>query len=357
MAKRFSDDVERAIANAALRTGLDPGMIRAFVAIESGGRPNARTGSYRGALQLGADEWAKYGRQGGDIYNADDNILAGAAKLKDEMGAFKRQYGRDPSPTDLYMMHQQGQAGYGAHLSNPDAVAWQNVRPYYTDEAARARGFKDGDAYARAAIWGNVPADVRAQYPGGVESLTSRQFVDLWNNKVNRFGTQSGPVQYAAATKPDGTPQDAPQKPASEPVVASVADPGPTPQKGNNAVLPFLASMFGMNIPGATATAALGTQTPGATPGGPSLASAFGLGGANGVPLGDSGVNLSGGGDALKMVMANVSDDNKGGGEKELAAPDPLQMLGADGVTTPQVDMQRMLAVLQKRRSMGNRVV
>lgn len=43
MAKRFSDDVERAIANAALRTGLEPGMIRAFVAIESGGRTKPLT--------------------------------------------------------------------------------------------------------------------------------------------------------------------------------------------------------------------------------------------------------------------------------------------------------------------------
>lgn len=327
MARRYGTDIERAIANASLRTGLDPGMIRAFVGIESGGRADARTGSYRGALQLSQGEFDKYG--GGNIYSADDNILAGAQKLKDEMAQFKAQYGRDATPADLYLIHQQGWGGAQAHWSNPDQPAWKSM-------AGTAEGRQKGEAWAKQAIWGNVPDDVKAQY-GSVDNITSKQFADLWAGKVGRFvGDGSGPTMTASASPSVMPTATAPQ------------------EKGSKPVFPALASLFGLSLPGlgtaASTAATAATAAPAANT--TSVASLFGMGGSNGgIPIGETGMSIGGqGGDTLKMANAAAG---MGDGEKEGAAPDPLAMLGPDGVTTPQVDMQRLMAVLQQRRKLG----
>jgi hypothetical protein len=69
------------------------------------------------------------------------------------------------------LIHQQGEAGYDAHLKNPDAPAWQNM--YSTGE-----GKQKGAAWAKLAIIKNMPGGV-AQY-GGVENVTSQMFTDSW---------------------------------------------------------------------------------------------------------------------------------------------------------------------------------
>ena len=51
-----------------------------------------------------------------------------------------------------------------------------------------AEGRKRGAGWARRAIWGNVPTDERSRFPAGVESVTSRQFIDIWTRKMARFG-------------------------------------------------------------------------------------------------------------------------------------------------------------------------
>lgn len=193
---RFSAGVNSALNKAAKTAGINPQWLEAFTSIESSGRPGLRSsggkGSYHGLLQLSKKEFKKYGGTG-NIYDAEQNAMAGAKKLKAEIAEFKDKVGRAPTPTDLYLYHQQGPAGYPAHLKNPDGVAWKNIRPFYTDKAAKQKGFRDGDAYAKAAIWHNVPTDVRGNYPGGVEKMTSRQFIDLWRKKVSRrMGAAAG---------------------------------------------------------------------------------------------------------------------------------------------------------------------
>lgn len=49
-------------------------------------------------------------------------------------------------------------------------------------------GQKKGPGWARLAIWGNIPRDQRAQFPEGVDSVTSRQFMELWDRKLAKFG-------------------------------------------------------------------------------------------------------------------------------------------------------------------------
>jgi hypothetical protein len=48
-------------------------------------------------------------------------------------------------------------------------------------------GQERGEAWARKAIWGNVPSDLKNKIKGGVNALTSGQFIALWTERVNRF--------------------------------------------------------------------------------------------------------------------------------------------------------------------------
>ncbi len=159
-----------------------------FIQIESGGNPNARTGSYSGLLQMGPDEIAKYGGNG---------LEQGTRLLADRAGELARVLGRDPTPTELYLAHQQGMGGAQAHMANPDRPAWENM-------AGTGEGRRKGEGWAKQAIWGNVPDTLKANYPGGVDSLTSQQFMDLWKSKVERVPLNIGTA--SAMAKPLGAP-------------------------------------------------------------------------------------------------------------------------------------------------------
>lgn len=180
----FSPRVNQAITDAANKHGVDPGLLATFAKIESGGKPGAQTGSYKGLFQLSNSEFRKHGGEG-DVFDPAANADAAAAKLKAESAAFQDKYGRSPTPLDLYMIHQQGEAGYEAHMANPDRPAWQSM-------ASTGEGREKGTRWAKQAIWGNIPDDVKAKFPGGVDSVTSGDFVKIWQEKIDRFGAQTG---------------------------------------------------------------------------------------------------------------------------------------------------------------------
>lgn len=204
-----------------------------FVQIESGGNPNARTGSYSGLLQMGPAEAAQYGGNG---------LEQGKQLLADRAAQFEAQYGRQPTPTELYLGHQQGMGGLAAHMANPDLPAWQNM-------ASTGEGRQKGAAWAKQAIWGNVPTDVRAQFPGGVDSLTSQQFMDLWRSKVERTPMQTAFAPSASA------PSASPSAPSG--LLASPEGPGlfaarnaePDPGGGLLNMTPQLAQLQPPQIP------------------------------------------------------------------------------------------------------------
>jgi hypothetical protein len=145
-----------------------------MVQIESGGNPNARTGKYTGVLQMGPDEIAKYG---------GNSLEHGTRLLEDRAAELQRKLGREPTGWEVYLAHQQGLAGALGHLQNPDRPAWETM--YDTGE-----GRRKGPGWAKQAIWGNVPNDVKKQY-GSVENITSGQFADLWRQKVERSGPRT----------------------------------------------------------------------------------------------------------------------------------------------------------------------
>jgi hypothetical protein len=175
------------INSAAKSNNLDPDLLARIVRIESGNNPYARTGSYHGLLQLNQPEFKRYNPTG-DIYDPAANLNAGAAKLAGEIATFRQNYGREPTPTDIYMTHQQGQGGYAAHSANPNGAAWMNM-------ASTAEGRQKGENWAKAAIWGNIPDDIKAQFPGGVNTVTSQDFVNTWRQKVEGASHLSLDVQ------------------------------------------------------------------------------------------------------------------------------------------------------------------
>ena len=179
----------------ARQYGIDPKTLRRFSQIESGGSPNARTGSYKGLFQLSDDEFSKWGK--GNIFNPVDNASAAAAKIAADTQSFTQTYGRQPTAADLYLIHQQGSGGASAHMSDPSAPAWQNM-------ASTAEGRQKGEGWAKQAIWGNIPDSAKTSpsfnkemFPGGVDTVTSQDFMRGWESKVNN-GSAAQPSMAAA---------------------------------------------------------------------------------------------------------------------------------------------------------------
>lgn len=163
-------------AEAAKYTNISPAAAKVIAHVESGGRADAVTGSYQGLFQLSAQEMKQFNPLGNRM-NAKDNIAAGVASLSHKATAFERDFGRPPSVVELYMMHQQGEAGAKAHIARPDRAAWENM-------AATGEGRQKGAAWAKKAIWGNVPDDMKKLFPGGVDSVTAEAFMRIWAMKL-----------------------------------------------------------------------------------------------------------------------------------------------------------------------------
>lgn len=159
-------EVARVIEDEAAASGLDPQLMKVIAAIESGGDCSNRTGSYVGLFQL---------RDGSRDCRV--NAKAAMAAFTRLIADFRDRHGRVPDPTETYLMHQQGQAGLEAHLSHPGRLAWISMQ-----EACSC-----GESWAKSAIWGNVPSDVKPKFKL-VDNVTSEAFVNLWRVKVEGVG-------------------------------------------------------------------------------------------------------------------------------------------------------------------------
>lgn len=207
-----SPDVAGIIRARAQLNGASPEYIARLFQIESGGNPNVTTGSNRGLGQFGPQEEAKYGITDANRTSADAQSAAVTREAADHAAILRKTLGRDPTPGEMYLTHQQGMAGGPALLSaNPDMPAWQAIRPYYKN-----------DAIAKRAITGNVPGD-HPMSKAGADNITAQAFRDMWVQKFER-----------------GLPGSvAPTAPAvgGNPAVAPVASAGPA-QTGQVPVAP-----------------------------------------------------------------------------------------------------------------------
>src|SRR5262245_16915643 len=173
-----TNNIRAEIEQAAKLFDVDIQMMKAFARIESGYNPKAKTGSYKCLFQLSNSEFAKYWQ--GNIYDIRDCSVAAARKFATEAAQFENDFGRRATAAELYCIHQQGYEGCSFHYDAPQQLAWKNM--YLTTE-----GQEKGAKWARKAIWGNVPWDLKKTIKGGVEALTSGQFIALWTERVNRF--------------------------------------------------------------------------------------------------------------------------------------------------------------------------
>ena len=173
-----NNNIRAEIEQAAMLFDVDVQMMKAFARIESGYNPKAKTGKYKCLFQLSDWEFAKYWH--GDIYDIRDCSIAAARKFATEAAQFEKDVGRRATAAEIYCIHQQGYQGCAFHYAAPHQLAWKNM--YLTGE-----GQEKGEAWARKAIWGNVPSDLKNKIKGGLEALTSGQFIALWTERVNRF--------------------------------------------------------------------------------------------------------------------------------------------------------------------------
>ena len=112
--RQGSAEVDQAIVDAAHAHHLDVNTMRAIASIESDMNPSSnanRSTQYKGLYQIGRDEWRRFGA-GGNIYSAHDNAMAAARMFEANRNQFRDRYHRDPTDTELYMMHQQGLGFY-----------------------------------------------------------------------------------------------------------------------------------------------------------------------------------------------------------------------------------------------------
>jgi hypothetical protein len=186
-----TNNIRAEIEQAAKLFDVNIQMMKAFAEIESSYDPKARTGIYKCLFQLSDSEFAKYWQ--GDIYDIRDCSIAAARKFATEAAVFEKDVGRKATAAEIYCIHQQGYQGCTFHYAAPNQPAWKNM--YLTSE-----GQEKGEKWARKAIWGNVPADLKNKIKGGVEGLTSGQFIAIWTERVERFIARivEPPTDYVA---------------------------------------------------------------------------------------------------------------------------------------------------------------
>jgi Transglycosylase SLT domain len=168
------------------RATITPELMRAIRQIESGGNQNARTGSYKGLYQLSDSEFSRLGGRG-SIFDPKENERIAALKLQQEANQVAKKLGRDLTPGEIYLVHQQGVGGSYEHLTNPGRPAWQSMH-------ATGEGRNKGEKWSRLAIWGNVPDKDKARY-GNVENLTSGEFAKMWSDRIARGGGSAGSTE------------------------------------------------------------------------------------------------------------------------------------------------------------------
>ena len=188
-----TNNIRAEIEQAAKLFDVDARMMKAFAEIESGYNPKARTGNYKCLFQLSDWEFAKYWQ--GDIYDIRDCSIAAARKFATEAAEFEKDVGRKATAAEIYCIHQQGYQGCALHYAAPEQLAWKNM--YLT-----SAGQEKGESWARKAVWGNVPSDLKDKIKGGLEALTSGQFIALWAERVERFMARmiEPPTDYVERT-------------------------------------------------------------------------------------------------------------------------------------------------------------
>lgn len=181
-------DFSALFADASRRHGVPVEYLQRTAQIESSMNPAARNprSSAGGLFQFIDSTARQYGLQ--DRFDPVQATDAAARLAADNARALRSAIGRDPTPAELYLAHQQGAGGATRLLANPTAPAASIVG----EQAIRLNGGRPG--------------------------MTAGDFANLW---INKFGNK--PAAPAMPGAPG--PQQMPQMAAPQPMMGA----GPPP--------------------------------------------------------------------------------------------------------------------------------
>lgn len=151
-----------AISSVATARGIDPAYMTRLAMVESGGNPNAASplSSAKGPFQFINSTAQQYG-----LTNPNDPAASAdaAARLTlDNKAALTQALGRDPTPGELYLAHQQGAGGAAKLLANPNAP----VESIIGQQAAANNGAAPGMTAGQfASKWTGKFSDVGGAAP------------------------------------------------------------------------------------------------------------------------------------------------------------------------------------------------
>jgi hypothetical protein len=201
--------VNEAIRSTAATAGMDEAHWKAISDIESSGDPNAnynRRTQYKGLFQINQEELG--GR--GNIYNPQTNAEAAAAIAASNNAWFEKKFGRKPTPTETYMMHQQGRGFYSRGtmtniagnpypgMSGPQtpqsfeagwgrAIEKRAQKSAVDDDAARAQLDKSAQAGTKVEGSGKISVDVNAPKGTKVAAEGKGIFKDVEINRQTQM--------------------------------------------------------------------------------------------------------------------------------------------------------------------------
>lgn len=173
----MNPEIGSIIDTAAEKYGIPKDAARQFAWIESSADPGAvsKTGA-TGLFQFTKKTWDRFGR--GDRMDPVANAEAFGRLWQHNRTELTKVLGHEPTPGQLYLAHQQGEAGAKALLRNPQATAIDALTPAY-----------DGDRQA---------ATRAVMVNGGSLGMTAGQFANKW---ISKFGEAS--PDYAAQVMAD----------------------------------------------------------------------------------------------------------------------------------------------------------
>jgi hypothetical protein len=155
------------IASLAEKHGVDPTYAVTIAQIESKMNPAAKNkrSSAGGLFQFINSTWKGFGA-GGDRFDPDHATAALSRLTTQNQAQLKSSLGREATPGELYLAHQQGAGGAARLLKSPEKNVVDVLLPVYRGNRRKA---------AQA-----------VRLNGGHTTMTAGEFAHLWTNRYEK---------------------------------------------------------------------------------------------------------------------------------------------------------------------------
>lgn len=196
---------DEAYAAKEQKYGLPEGTLKGMGYIESRHNPRAWNelshSQYKGLMQLGRDEAASTGVT--NVWDPNQSIDGAARLAVRNQNTFRSRMRRDPTASEIYLMHQQGAAGGLALIQHPDLPAW--------------KALSSGAGLDPQTAWTHIRAN------NGDPNAPASQFIQKWDNFYTPLKrSQVSAYSDDAKTAFDQYRKKPPQQPAPQQVPAPI---------------------------------------------------------------------------------------------------------------------------------------